>query len=260
MSIRLEHEVLRLTQDEFAQIAYLVVGALFEIHADLGRLFDEKIYQKELIQRLPGAHQEVTLDVSFDSFNKTYFLDLLVGGAIFELKTVETIVPRHRAQLLNYLLLTDAAHGKVVNMRPHKVQHEFVNTCLNRTDRIAFSTEDEEWQECDNNSLKVWMTDLLRDLGVGLDLNLYRDAALHFCSPSSSISQVEVRGADGHFLGAQEQHLLNPETALRLSAVDPDDRPYCEHHLRRFLTHTTLRAIQWINITRSLVSFKTICA
>jgi hypothetical protein len=198
--------------------------------------------------------------VTFDSFKKTYFLDLLVGGAIFELKTVELIAPRHRAQLLNYLLLTGAAHGKVVNMRPHKVQHEFVNTCLNRADRIAFSIEDQDWQERGKNGLKVWVTDLLHDLGVGLDLNLYRDAVLHFCSPASSIARVEVHGAGGHVLGTQEQHLLNPEIALRLSAVDPDDCPYFEHHLRRFLAHTSLTAIQWINITRSRVSFKTICA
>ena len=207
MSIRMQHEVPRLTQDEFAQIAYRVVGALFEIHADLGRLFDEKIYQAELILRLPGAQQEVALDVMFDSFTKTYFLDLLVEGAIFELKTVEMIAPRHRAQLLNYLLLTDAAHGKVVNMRPHKVQHEFVNTMLNRADRIAFSIEDQGWQERGKNGLKVWVTDLLHDLGVGLDLNLYRDAVLHFCSPASSIAPVEIHGAGGHVLGARTASL-----------------------------------------------------
>ena len=52
MPIRITHEVPRLTQDEFAQIAYRVMGALFEIHADLGRLFDEKIYRTELVRRL----------------------------------------------------------------------------------------------------------------------------------------------------------------------------------------------------------------
>ncbi len=260
MSIRLQHEVPRLTQDEFGQIAYKVVGTLFEIHADLGRLFDEKIYQAELIQRLAGAHKEVSLEVSFDSFSKSYSLDLLVAGAIFELKTVEAIVPRHRAQLLNYLLLTDAAHGKIVNMRPHRIQHEFVNTSLSRTDRVAFSIDDHDWQECGNAGLKTWMTDLLRDLGVDLELNFYRDAASHFCSPTSSTSRVEVRDSRGQILGTQEQNLLNPETAIRLSALDPDDCSYLEHHLRRFLAHTALTAIQWINVTRSLVSFKTIRA
>jgi GxxExxY protein len=258
MTIRLEHEIPRLTQDDFAQIAYRVVGTLFDIHADLGRLFDEKIYRRELIQRLPGAYEEVAQEVLFDSFNKRYSLDLLVAGAIFELKTVEIIVPRHRAQLLNYLLLADAAHGKIVNMRPHKVQHEFVNTSLNRTDRIEFSIDDQDWQERGNNGLKIWMIELLRDLGVGLDLDLYRDAALHFCSPTSSISPVGIYAASGHLLGTQEQSLLNPETAFRLSAIDPDGCTYFEHHLRRFLAHAALNAIQWINITRSVVSFKTI--
>ena len=46
MSIRLRHEVRRLTQDEVAQIAYRVIGTLFDIHADLGRLFDERRFTK----------------------------------------------------------------------------------------------------------------------------------------------------------------------------------------------------------------------
>jgi len=96
MSIRLRHEVRRLTQDEFAQIAYRVIGTLFDIHADLGRLFDEKIYQTELIQRSPGAQKEVRMDVLFGTFSKTYSLDLLVSGAIFELK--KTIAQRHRGE------------------------------------------------------------------------------------------------------------------------------------------------------------------
>jgi hypothetical protein len=38
--------------------------------------------------------------------------------------------------------------------------------------------------------------------------------------------------------------------------VDPE---YCcdfEHQLRCFLRHTSLQALQWINLTRPLVTFK----
>ena len=197
------------------------MGTLFEIHADLGRLFDEKIYQAELIQRLPEHMAKSLIEVSFDSFSKRYYLDLLVAGAIFELKTVEAIVPRHRAQLLNYLLLTDSAHGKLVNMRPQRIQHEFVNTSLTRTDRMAFSMDDHDWQDCGNAGLKTWMIDFLRDLGVGLDLNFYQDAASHFCSPTAGLARVEIRVLDGQILGTQEQISLNPDTAIRLSARRP---------------------------------------
>ncbi len=99
MPVRIEYDVRRLTQDEFAAIAYRVMGQLFEIHRDFGRLFDEEIYQRELLQRLPEALGEVPVQVTFDSFCKTYYLDILFQGAIFELKTVEAIAPRHRVAI-----------------------------------------------------------------------------------------------------------------------------------------------------------------
>ncbi len=101
MPVRSKYKVRRLTQQEFAALAYQVMGKLFEIHEDLGRLFDEQIYRRELLQRLPEAHGEVLVEVNFDSFSKRYYLDILFQGAIFELKAVEAFAPRHRAQLLN---------------------------------------------------------------------------------------------------------------------------------------------------------------
>lgn len=42
--------------------------------------------------------------------SKSYSIDLLVeGGALFEIKAVDHLHDRHRAQLLNYLLLGDVA-------------------------------------------------------------------------------------------------------------------------------------------------------
>ena len=95
-----------MTQQEFAALAYQVMGKLFEIHEDLGRLFDEQIYRRELLQRLPEVHGEVLVEVHFDSFSKRYYLDILFQGAIFELKAVEAFAPRHRAQLLTWINLT----------------------------------------------------------------------------------------------------------------------------------------------------------
>jgi hypothetical protein len=46
---------------------------------EMGRFFDEKIYKQELAHRLPDVHLEVPIDVAFESFQKRYWLDLLVG-------------------------------------------------------------------------------------------------------------------------------------------------------------------------------------
>jgi hypothetical protein len=45
--------VKRLSQAEFQEIAYEVMGHVFEIHNDFGRLLDEEIYKQELKNPLP---------------------------------------------------------------------------------------------------------------------------------------------------------------------------------------------------------------
>lgn len=120
----------------FGDIAYVVMQHVFAIHNEIGRFFDEEIYKLEPAQRMPGIRLEEPVEVTFGSFRKTYFLDVLVAaGGLFEFKAVETLVARHRAQLLNYLLLCDLAHGKLINVRTEGVQHEFVNTLWYAADR-----------------------------------------------------------------------------------------------------------------------------
>ena len=53
---------------------------VFAVHEELGRFFDERIYQREIAFRMAGAQTEVSVDVMFDGFCKTYYIDLLVGG------------------------------------------------------------------------------------------------------------------------------------------------------------------------------------
>jgi len=138
MPIRLGAKIVRLGQAEFGQIAYDVMRTAFDVHTELGRLFDEKIYKWEMAHRLPGCQIEVPLEVCFEGFSKTYYVDLLVAnGAMFELKAVDSLTPRHCGQLLNYLLLADAAHGKVINFHTERVQHRFVNSATHRVERLA---------------------------------------------------------------------------------------------------------------------------
>ncbi|HEX7377972.1 MAG TPA: GxxExxY protein, partial [Pirellulales bacterium] len=119
MPITLDSPLRRLSQLEFGRIAFEVLRQAFDIHRELGRLFDEGIYQAELAHRCADARVELPVEVRFGDFKKVYFIDLLVGdGAIFEIKTAEAFHDRHRAQLVNYLLLTDLAHGKLINFRP----------------------------------------------------------------------------------------------------------------------------------------------
>jgi GxxExxY protein len=163
MPIKVNAELRVLPEREFAELAYEVMGHVFAIHKEFGRFFDESIYKRELARRMAGVQLEVPVEVKFEPFRAWYRLDVLVrGAAAFEFKAVEALVDRHRSQLLNYLLLTGLARGKLVNVRSEQVQHEFVNSVLDRADRTQFSVDHTLWNLDDNGSLLEWVVALLR--------------------------------------------------------------------------------------------------
>jgi GxxExxY protein len=260
MPITVAAPIRRLSQEEFRDIAYSVMGSVFAIHQELGRFFDEKIYKRELAHRHPGVELEVPIQVRHKSFSRAYFLDVLVaGGGLFEFKAADVIVPRHRAQTLNYLHLAGLGHAKLVNVRPNEVEHEFVNTSLHHADRVAFEVRSERWDddvpgaEC----FRVFVTELLSDWGTGLELPLYEEALTHFCGGVAQVvKNVEVRMPD-HTLGCQKMRMAAPRTAFVLTGFSNSCDSF-ETHARRLLRHTDLDAILWSNIGLKYVTFTVI--
>lgn len=250
----------RLADAEFNQVVYEVMEVIFKVHNEMGRLFDEAVYQRTLANRLDEAVIEAPLQVSFDSFEKTYYLDLLVrGGALFELKAAEETHDRHRAQTLNYLLLLELPHGKLVNFRNALVEHEFVNAPLTRVDRTRFGIEDGKYVSTQNSHLDLrdLFVPILRDWGTGLDLKLYEEALIHFYGgETQAVRSVEI--FDGELrVGTQKLTLISADTALKITALGSGLDEF-ENHLRRFLCHTRLRAIQWVNVRHQAVAFRTL--
>ena len=131
MPVRCKIPVRVLGREEFAALSYDVMADVFAIRNELGRFFDEGIYQQALAGRRRDVKLEVPVDVSFKDFTKRYFLDVLVAdGGLIEFKAVEALTNRHRTQLLNYLFLTGLRHGLLVNVRPEQVGKEFMNTSM----------------------------------------------------------------------------------------------------------------------------------
>jgi GxxExxY protein len=257
MPISCKHPIKPLSQKDFGDIAYEVMGQVFAVHNELGRLFEEEVYKKEIARRLSDALTEVPIEVYFEDFCKTFYLDLMVGnGAIFEFKAVDFLVPRHVAQLLNYLLLVNACHGKIINMRAEDVEHEFVNTKLTRVDRVSFLIRNDGW--LDKTNLMEWFIALLRDWGVGLDISLYESAVKHRFDPNNAFQRLGIVASDGQPIGSQDGLLVAPATAVRLTAMPEDRLSAFEHHLSKFFRHTSLDTLQWINMSRQAVRFRTI--
>jgi len=261
MGIGVGAETRRMTQEEFGALAYEVMECVFGIHNRLGRFFDEKIYRDEIARRLPDVRTEVRVEVSFEGFAKTYFIDLLVDdGAVFELKKVAALNDKHRAQLLNYLLLAELPRGKLVNLRPPLVEHEFVNTTLARDDRTGFAVREEAWRDRDGSgtAVKEIVVAFLRDWGTCLDLHLYEEALTHFLGGDNAVVAEANVVTDGRRLGTQRVRLAGPATAFKITALRDRDRPHFQTHTRRFLQHTDLQSIHWINVTRTAVTFTTL--
>jgi len=68
----------------------------------------------------------------------------------------------------------------------------------------------------------------------------------------------DIEIVDGpRVMGSQRTHLLSPSTAFRLSAVTRDPAAY-EQQLRKFLSHTRLRTLQWISLDHHTITLKTL--
>src|SRR2546422_1361553 len=68
MPIIIRTPIRRLSQAEFGELAYAVMRCVFQIHSELGRFFDEKIYKRELAHRYPGVQLEFPIEVIHATF------------------------------------------------------------------------------------------------------------------------------------------------------------------------------------------------
>lgn len=246
----------RISQQEFGEIAYEVMRQVFEIHDEFGRFFNESIYQRELAARLAGILVEVPVKVSFGGYSKTYRLDVLKDGSgLFELKCADALSSKHRSQTINYLLLTDLGHAKIINMRPEKVEHEFVNCHLRlretRDPKIVFNRWDESLMGA--KRFQELLRALVGDWGSGLELPLYDAALCHFLIGQRD---VPVTGTDD--LGVQSIRMAESGVGFNSTAFKTRSEMFAVH-ARRLLKHTGLDAIFWANIRPNEIQFETIC-
>jgi GxxExxY protein len=256
----------RISQDDFKGLASEVMHHVFDIHNEFGRLFDELIYKRELAARLPGVVLEAAVTVSHGSFVKTYFLDVLVNGSgLFEFKAVDALHQRHRGQTLNYLLLFDLAHGKLINVHTDRVEHEFVN-CPNRlTDLRNPQIIDTAWNPrvAGAAAFRDQLTALIRDWGSGLELALYNEAITQLLGGEQLVLQpVPVFGKCGYVVD-QPMRLIAPNVAFRITAIHEgiEGSPKLDTfaaQARKLLSHTKLEAIHWANLTHHQITFATL--
>lgn len=250
----------RISQNEFKELASEVMRHVFDLRNEFGRFFDEGVYKRELATRMPDVELESAITLTYAGFSKTYFVDVLVNSSgLFEFKAADKIHSRHRGQTLNYLLLLDLAHGKVINVRPEYVEHEFVNCPSRLIDLRSPEIFDHEWDSrvAGADLFRQILMSLIADWGAGLETNLYEEALTYFLGGESNVVvPISVMGKSG-FLMKQRMRIVAPSVAFKITALQERFNEFVTH-ARKLIAHTTLEAMLWANITQKSIKFTTI--
>ena len=253
-----------LEPDEFERIDYRVMGRAFACQNELGRLCEESVYQFDVRARLRAdrfrsVEIEVPVVVAYADFSKTYFLDLVVDHAVYEIKTASALTSEHEAQLLHYLFLLGIPRGKLINFRPPQVQGRLHATALTPEKRRKFRFDDSRWQDLTPQCaiLRATLRELLADWGAFLDFHLYRQALAHFLGGEGRVLQRMPLHRGDISLGTQAFYVHAPGVAFQMTAVT-DHVVATETHLRRLLALTELQAIQWINLNQAEIQLVTL--
>ena len=118
--------------DKYEELAKQIFLASLEVHKIMGPGLLESVYEmcllKELHLRNISAESQVGIPLQFKGFDlsKEYKIDILVEKElIIELKSVDTILPVHQAQLISYLKLADKRMGFLINFNVPVIKNGF---------------------------------------------------------------------------------------------------------------------------------------
>ena len=254
-----------LTDDEFRSLDYQVMAHVFASHNEMSRLCDEDIYKADVAARLEAdglgpVRTEVPVDVTWRSFSKRYFLDLVVQDShLYELKCALTLVGEHKSQLLNYVLLLALRTAKLLNFRPPQVETWFASSRLTLEARQRVTCDATQWRELTPAfaAFRAALMEMLGELGAFLDLALYESLLADFFGGENEVVRRVELHRDSHTLGSQRCHLLAPDVGFRLTA-HTEELSQARSQLVRWLAHTRLRALQWVNLNRTNIEFVTL--
>ena len=115
---------------KYKDIVYQIIGASMEVHDELNWGLLEPVYNEalhlELLDRGVVNEREKLLPCYYKNqrMEKYYQMDLVVGDVVVELKSVDELNSAHRAQLFNYLRLTQKPIGLLINFGQASLQGE----------------------------------------------------------------------------------------------------------------------------------------
>jgi GxxExxY protein len=113
---------------EHAKLTETIIGAAMKVHRTFGPGFLESVYQKALAHELRKLGLKVECEkpitVTYDGIIVGDFsADMLVEEIVMvENKAVQTLVPAHEVQLVNYLTATGIELGLLLNFGAERLE------------------------------------------------------------------------------------------------------------------------------------------
>lgn len=123
-----------ITQKLLNYLSYKIIGCAIEVHKILGPGLLESVYETCLVDELRDKNLDikrqlhVPVNYKGKRLNSNLILDILVEDLIIvELKTVESVLPVHIAQLHSYLKLANKPKGLLINFYSENIKDQVVS-------------------------------------------------------------------------------------------------------------------------------------
>ncbi len=123
-----------ITQSNINEISYKIIGAAIEVHKQLGPGLLESVYESCFIDEMRSMGLLVKSQIHVPVYYKGKDLggilkiDILVNDlVIVENKSVETMIPLYKAQLLSYLKLAGKPKGLLINFNCENIKEQLVS-------------------------------------------------------------------------------------------------------------------------------------
>ncbi len=116
--------------NQYKDLAYKIIGAAMTVHREMKHGLAEEIYNECLCLELGKmgidnvSEQYLPVYYKGQLLKKFYKMDVVVGDIIVELKSVRDLSSVHRAQLFNYMRITQKPVGLLINFGQSSLQGE----------------------------------------------------------------------------------------------------------------------------------------
>ncbi|GEN75713.1 GxxExxY protein [Chryseobacterium hagamense] len=122
-----------MTKTQITQLSYDIIGCAIKVHKELGPGLLESVYEMCLAYELKEkgfiVNQQISTKINYGKIEieTPLKIDLLVNDTvIIEIKTVESLLPVHQAQLMIYMKILRKPQGLLINFYTDNISKSMI--------------------------------------------------------------------------------------------------------------------------------------